>query len=159
MVNFNFSDDCVKNKTIIRQIKNFKRRYKKLLYLSDEDMISIENHGFKKSFPEICKSKRKITQSITDCIEHISSQCVKDLELRKKFKLNTLLTLETFLDFMCSMSEEVYIDIFQNHGLSCFRQKDIELNACRSNALRVLFFEKAHSKLYWISLLNGSVCK
>lgn len=159
MVNFNFSDDCVTNKTIAKQIKNFKMRYKELCYFSDEEMLLIQNYGFKKVYPKICETKKKITRSITDCIEHIGSYCVKEINLRKKFKLNTLLMLQTFLDFVCSMEEKVYIDMFQNRGLSCFHQKDIELNACRSNALRVLFFEKSPVNLYWISLLNGSVCK
>jgi hypothetical protein len=159
MVNFNFSDECVTNRTIAKQIKNFKRRFKELRYFSDDQMLSIENQGFEKAFPEICEAKRKITQSITDCIEHITNQCVSDVVLQKKFKLNTLLMLQTFLDFVCSMKEDIYIDIFQNKGLSCFRQKDIELNACRSKAFRLLFFEKVPIELYWISLINGSVCK
>lgn len=159
MINYNFGD-CLNDKIIAKQVKNFQSTFDEIRSMSDEDLSLVESHDFKEALSIICETKRKLASSITDCIDHLAIECVKDLKLRKKFKLNTLLMLQSILDFMCSMDEEsIFNDIFQNGVMSCFRKMRIELDECRKKSFNLLFFERDPQKLFWISMINGSVCK
>lgn len=158
MINYNFGD-CSKDKVLAKQVKNFKSTYDKIRYISDDELSFVDNHDFKEALPIICETKRKLASSITDCIEHIANECVEDLKLRKKFKLNTLLMLQSILDFMCSMEESIFNDIFQKGVMSCFRRKKIELDECRKKSFKLLLFFRAPQSLFFISMINGSTCK
>lgn len=158
MINYNFGD-CLNDKILANQVKSFKSTYNEIRYMSDEDLRILESHDFKEALPIICETKRKLASTITDCISHIANECVKDLKMRKKFKLNTLLMVQSMLDFMCSLDESVFNDIFQHGVMACFRRKRSELDECRKNSFKLLFFERAPQKLFWISMINGSVCK
>lgn len=158
IVNFKYKE-CLNDRVLSSQIKRFKSVYDKIRYMTDDDIDLVQERGYKRALPKICDSKRKLASSVTDTVEHIARECVKDQKERKKFSLNSLLLLQTMLDFFCGMEESVFRDIYQNHVLVCFKEKSDEIDECRRKSFNLVFFDKAPEKLFWLQLINGGVCK
>lgn len=158
IINYKYKE-CLNDRVIASQIKKFKSIYKKIHYMSDNEIDLVDQRGFSKALPLICESKRKLASSVTDYIDHIANECVKDQRQRKTFSLNTLMMLQTMLDFYCSMTEDVFNDIYKEDVLSCYRKKANELDECKKKSYSLVFFDKPPEKLFWIQLVTGKVCK
>lgn len=157
-MNFDYKE-CLNDRVISSQIKKFKIVYDKIHFMSDQDIDLVENRGFSSALPIICEGKRKLASSVTDYVEHISNECVKDQRQKKRFSLNSLMMLQTTLDFFCGMEESVFIDIYENDVLSCYKEKAAELEECKNKSFKLVFFDRAPKKLFWIRLVTGKVCK
>jgi hypothetical protein len=158
IVNYNFTE-CLNDRVIASQIKKFKSMYNKIHLMSDVDIKLVDERGYDAALKMICESKRKLASSVTDFVEHIGSECVKDQRQRKKFSLNSLMMLQTMLDFFCGLEQSVFDDLYKDNVLSCYKQKSEELEECKKKSFNLVFFDKAPEKLYWIQLVTGKVCK
>lgn len=157
LVNYKYDDNCLFNETISNQIKDFRLKFDQVKDFTDDDLKSLQR-GFDENHSTICEIKRNKVRSVTDTIEPIGKYCVRDARMRKKFILNTLLMLQSSIDFVCSMQENVFNYIYRDNVVDCINDKIAELDKCREKAFKILFFDKMPQKLFWISLINGNVC-
>lgn len=158
IINYKYKE-CLNDRVIASQIKKFISVHTKINLMSESEINLVDQNGFNKSLPIICESKRKLASTVTDFIEPISNECVKDQRQRKRLKLNSLMILQTLLDFYCSMEENVFNDIYKHDTLSCYKSKENELNKCKRKSFKLVFFDNAPEKLFWIQLVTGKVCK
>lgn len=160
VINYKYSTDCLQNDTIVTYIDTFRTKFNEIKEITADDMAYFNHHSsHANSIQSICTSKRNKARSITDFIHHIANECVKADNFRKRFILNTLLTLEFELDFMCSISESVFKAIYKSHVGDCISIRSESLDKCRKSSINVLFFDKIPSKVTLIHLLNGGICK
>ena len=142
------------------QVNEFKTKFDKIKRLSRNELRFIRRRGFRAVFTDICEGKRDIARTMTDCIQPIADFCVNDPKIRKEFVLNTLLVLETTLDFICGMNQSNYEDIYINDSARCFVDKLQVLQICQRSSFEVYFWEKVPEKpATLIQLINGSICK
>lgn len=88
----------------------------------DKNETFIDHHIFKEALCKVCLTKRKLSSSITDCIENISIKCIDEINLGQKFKLNILM-LQSIIDSICSIEEKNFTDNYRNGIILFFREK------------------------------------
>lgn len=159
LLKWKFDKKCLANATVMGQVNEFKAKYGNLRSLRDE-MDFLRDRGFKAGFIEICERKRDIARTVSDSIQSLADYCVDNSKIRKEFVLNTLLLLETTLDFICSMNQSHYEAIFELQSERCFAENLILLKTCVMKSFKFYFWEKPPQKLpTLIQLVNGSICK
>lgn len=160
LMNHEYNDKCSTNASVMMRVDEFKRKYDKIKMLLHSEKRFIRRWGFRSVYPEICEAKRNIARSVTDYIQPIADFCVGDEKLRKEFVLNTLLLLETALDYICSMEENLFDDIYERHSERCFSVNMQALIACHKKSFDLYFWEKVPEKQPTVAkLVNGAICK
>lgn len=160
LLTWKYDDKCSSNETIRARVNEFKTKYHKIKRLSGGEIRFVRRQGFRTVFAEVCAAKRDMVRTMTDWIQPVADFCVTDQRARRDFVLNTLLLVETTLDFFCGMNQSQYVDIYERRSLRCFDHNTPQLGACQKNSFDLYFWEKLPDKApTLLQLLNGSVCK
>lgn len=161
-MNYEYENNCTHNETIMDIVIEFTTKFNTIGKLLKDEKQLLRNRGFRDSdpFPEMCESKRNVARTITTNIQSIADFCVTDARLRKKFVLNTLLLLDTTLDFMCSLNQSLFEDIYEWHSERCFDDNIQQLRNCQRKSFDFNIIFWVPTKLPSIlELLNAAICK
>lgn len=160
LMNHEYDEHCLRNDTVMASLRDFKTKYDKIKTLMHSEVKLVRRRGFGASFTEICEAKRDVARTMTDCIQPIANFCVGDEKIRKEFVLNTLLLLETTLDFICGMNQTHFEDIYEWHSERCLSDCMQQLQSCQRTSFDLFFWERTPEKLPTvIRLINGAICK
>jgi hypothetical protein len=160
LMNHKYDDKCSQNETVMITVNEFTRNFDKIKIFLSREVRLIRRQGFRTVSSEICESKRNIARTMTDCIQPIMDFCVGDEKARKKLVLNTLLLLETALDFICGLNESHFDDIYEWQSQRCLTDNMQLLQLCRKKSYDLYFWERVPEKLpSLVKLINGQVCK
>lgn len=152
-------DKCLGNFTVMKKVDDFFDDFDKIKSFSSRERRFIRSYGFRTKISEICESKRDIARTMTDSIQPLANFCVGNEKIRKQFVLNALLLLETILDFVCNMSQDIYEGIYESNSEQCLEENMKLLKECQRKSFDLYFWEKVPARLSLVRLLNGAVCK
>lgn len=159
-MNHKYDDKCSRNKTVMKRVGEFKTKYDKIRRLSRNEVRRIRRRGFRTNIADLCEGKRDIARSMTDWIQPVADFCVTDEKIRKNVALNTLLLLDTTLDFICGINQSHFEDIYEWRSERCFSENEKHFTLCKRNSLDLYFWETVPDKMpSTIQLLNGRACK
>lgn len=159
-MNFEYDSDCAGNETIATTVNKFATKYEKIKRLSRSDVKLIRRKGFETVSANLCEKKRDLAKSMAMIIQPIAIACVKDETIRKKFGLNTLLLVDTALDFICSQTQSHYEHIYEWHSEKCLSDSSQLLASCQRKSFDLYFWETVPDKLPTVAqLINGAVCE
>lgn len=158
-MNHKYDDKCSRNKTVMRRVVEFKTKYDKIKRLSRNEVRLIRHRGFRTNILDICEAKRDVARSMTDWIQPVADFCVTDEKVRKDVVLNTLLSFDTALDFVCGMNQSHYEDIYEWRSERCFSDNEKHLKLCKRKSLDLYFWENVPEKLPSTIQLLGRACK
>jgi hypothetical protein len=156
---YDYDDKCLRNETVMKKVGNLSLSLTKIKSFSRKDIRFISRRGFRTASTEICESKRDIAKTMTPSIQPIADFCIKEEKIRKQIVLNTLLLIETTLDFICSINQDIYEGIYERHLELCLSDNMQLLKQCQQKSYDLYFWEKIPTKIIFIQLINGSVCK
>ncbi|CRL05078.1 CLUMA_CG018057, isoform A [Clunio marinus] len=140
-------------------VEEFKQKFEKLNNLHSNELKLIIQQNHKNIFEDICEAKRNIAKSMTDYIQPIGNVCVDKIKERKKFVLNTLLLLETTLEYICNMNQSIFHNIYELHSENCFIENLQNLRNCQKKSfVNVIFFWIPQKTPTLMQLLNGATC-
>lgn len=160
IMNYKYGDECFQNQTVMDTVNEFKRNFDIIKVLSRREVRSVRRRGFETVFADVCEAKRNVARTMTDCIQPTADFCVGDEKVRKEFVLNTLMILQTTLDYICGMNQSVFEDIYDLSCEECLTANMQQLQLCQRNSFDLYFWEQVPEKLPTIThLINGAVCK
>lgn len=154
-MNHEYGVKCLRNFTVMEKVEEFVTKFDKISSFSRKERKFLRRRGFQTTISEICETKREIAKTMTGSIQPLADFCVGEEKIRKQFVLNTLMLLETTLDFVCSMNQDVY-DVQSERCLN----DDVQvIRQCQRKSFDLYFWEKIPSKLSLLHLINGAVCR
>jgi hypothetical protein len=160
LMNYEYESECLQNKTIAKSVNEFATKYEKVKTLTRNEVKRVRRKGFRKVSDKVCKNRRGLARSIALVIPIIAQACVKDETTKKKFSLNTLLLVNTALDYICSQNQSHFGDIYERHGEECLTESQPLLTDCQRKSFDLYFWERVPDKMPTIAkLLNGAVCE
>lgn len=152
LMNHEYDEKCLRNETVAIKVSELKTKYLKFKMLSRREVELARWLGIY----AVCEGKRDMARTITNWIQPIGDSCVEDNKKRKKFVLNTLLLVETTLDYFCGMN----VSHVGSNPERCFANNARLLTSCASKSYNLFFWEQTPNKPpTMIQLLDGSVCK
>jgi hypothetical protein len=160
LMNYEYDPECLQNESLIESVNKFATKYEKMKTLSRKEVKLIRRKGFEKVGDKLCEKRRSLARSIALMIQPIAQTCVKDETQRKKFGLNTLLLVNTALDYICSQNQSRFDDIYVWHSEKCLTESQPLLTDCQRKSFDLYFWERVPDKMPTITkLLNGAVCE
>lgn len=154
-MNHEYDEKCLRNFTVMEKVEEFVLKFDKIKSLTRKERKFLRRREFQTTISEICETKREIAKTMTSSIQPLADYCVGEEKIRKQFVLNTLMLLETTLDFVCSMNQEVY----EAQSEHCLNDDVQVIRQCQRKSFDLYFWEKIPLKLSLVHLINGAVCK
>lgn len=158
-MNHKYDDKCSQNETVMARVNEFRRKFERIKMLNSKEVGLVRRRGFRAAFSQVAEAKRDVARTMTDCIQPIADFCVGDEKKRKEFVLNTLLTLQATLDFICGMNESQFEDVYEWQAEKCLSRRAQQLQNCQRKSFNLYFWEHIPERLTTVQLLNGAVCK
>lgn len=160
LMNHEYGDGCSRNKTVAESINKFATKFDKIRRLSYDEVSLLRRKGFRTNYPDVCETKRNVARSMTAVVQPIADYCVSDSSVRQKFVLNTLMIVQTTLDFICGMNQSHFEAIYEQRSERCFAISMPLLRGCQRKSFDLYFWEAVPTKLPTVTkLVNGAVCK
>lgn len=160
LMNHEYDDKCSQNETVMLTVNEFTRKFDKIKIFLHREIRLIRRRGFRTVSSEICEAKRNVARTMTDYIQPIGDFCVGDEKARKEIVLNTLLLLETALDYICGLNESHFGDIYEWNSEQCLTDNMQLLQFCKRKSFNLYFWERIPEKMpTLVKLINGKVCK
>lgn len=143
---------CLRNETVAVKVNELKTKYEKIKRLSKREV----ELGRWLGIEAVCEGKQNLARTITEWVQPIGNYCVENEKRRKKFVLNSLLLLETTLDYFCGMN----LSQLESSPERCFANNARLLTICVNKSWSLFFWESVPDQPpTLLQLLNGSVCK
>lgn len=143
---------------MVKKIRKFKDKFDKIIRLTSKEIRKINQFGFDEMKEEIMMKKQKLSGKLCESLRHISLHCIQDEKEQKIVELNSLLLMQTFMNFMTKMNEEIYNSMYLDKTKYCFTQHKQQLDNCALNSYNEFFFKTSRIPSV-VELIRGSICK